>query len=152
MRSRGRGAAVILGHDLGEGIHGGTLAAAARDGAICVLCKPVCDVFGVAAVPAGLAPGKGRPEGGDPPAALPGALRAEHQSGVRAHREEADGATRQVLAALWARLHLDGSLGVGLPREGGDGAHVGVALAVVASHGGAVANPRGETLGTTRYT
>ena len=84
------------------------------------------------------------------PAALPGALRAEHQSGVRAHREEADGATRQVLAALRARLHLDGSLGVGLPREGGDGAHVGVALAVVASHGGAVADPRGETLGTTR--
>ena len=141
LRARGRGAGLFL-HYLRERVHGGTFAAAAGDGAVRVLCEPVGDVLRVAAVPAGLAPREGLLEGSDLLAALGGALRAEHESGVRAHREEADRAPRQGLAALRARLHLDDPLGACLPREGGDGAQVGV----VAAHDGAVADPRWETL------
>ena len=111
-----------------------------------MLGEPVGDVLRVATVPAGLAPSEGRLERSDLLAALGGALRAEHESGVRAHREEADRAPRQGLAALRARLHFDVPLGVGLPHEGGDGAQVGVGMRVVAAHDGAVANPRWETL------
>ena len=87
-----------------------------------MVCEPVGDVLGVAAVPARLAPREGRVERGDLLVALCRALRAQHQAGVRAHRQEANGAPRQVLAALRARLYLDGPLEGGLPREGGDGA------------------------------
>ena len=143
LRGRGRGAGLFLHCDLrSEWIDGGTFAAASGDGAVWVLGKPVGDMLRVAAVPAGLAPREGLLEGSDLLAALGGALRAEHQSGVRTHREEAHRAPREGLAALRTRLHLDDPLGAGLPREGGDGAQVGV----VAAHDGAVADPRWETL------
>ena len=106
----------------------------------------------MAAVPTGLAPSEGRLEGSDLPAPLGGPLRAEHESGVRAHREQADRAPRQGLAALRARLHLDAPLDRGLPLPRGDGAQVGgVAERVVAARrpgasGGAAAHPGGEAL------
>ena len=148
---RHRHLAIFFLDRLREGIHRGTFAPATGDWAVWVLGEPVGDVLRVTAVPTGLAPRKGRFEGSDLPAPLRGPLRAEHEPGVRAHREQTDCAPWQALAALRARLYLDAPLDRRLPLPRGDGAQVGgVDVWVVAAArpgcDGAVAHPGGEAL------